>query len=308
MKEMKYIFGSVPSRRMGLSLGVSPIPKKTCNYACTYCQLGKTYNLANTRQMFYPVQDIIAEFEETIANSPNFDVVTIVGEGEPTLYLGLGDLISEIKKRTDKPVAVITNAALLYDENVQLELSKADIVLPSMDAYDNTTYRKINRPYGKLNYDEVYKGLVTFSEKYEGQLWLEIMLIDEVNDDEEALNNYAKLLNNIKYDRLYLNTPVRPPAESYVKEINSEKMLYAVEKLGGISIDLLKSLGFQSEIKDDLKAILSIIKRHPMNQFEIEEFLKSRECTNIDEIISDLKKDEQVDVIDYKGYITYRLK
>lgn len=308
MNEMKYVYGSVPSRRLGLSLGVSPIPEKTCNYSCIYCQLGRTPILNNTREMFFPVEDIIKEFEQTIANIPAFDIVTIVGEGEPTLYLGLGDLISEIKKRIEKPVAVITNGALLHDEKVRSELNKADIVLPSMDACDEDTFRRINRAHGTLDYQEVYEGLKIFSNEYKGQLWLEIMLIEGINDDEESLNKYAELLKDIKYDRLYLNTPIRPPAESHVKTVDSEKMLNAVEKLGGISIDLLKSLGFHSEIKDDYEAVLSIIRRHPMNQFEIEEFLKSRNCTEIDKVLNNLENNQKIDVINYKGFTTFRFK
>ncbi|HAG10444.1 MAG TPA: radical SAM protein, partial [Desulfotomaculum sp.] len=118
MIEFKYIYGPVPSRRLGLSLGVSIIPKKACNYSCIYCQLGRTDRMTNTRQLFYPVGDIIEELDKVLQNNISFDVVTIVGEGEPTLYLGLGELIEEIHKRTDKPVAVITNGALLYELQV----------------------------------------------------------------------------------------------------------------------------------------------------------------------------------------------
>lgn len=308
MEEMRYVYGPVPSRRLGLSLGISPIPKKTCNYSCIYCQLGRTDHMTNTREMFFPVKEIIDEFTAFLLSSPAFDVITIVGEGEPTLYLGLGELISEIQKRTDKPVAVITNGALLYDQEVQAELSRADIVLPSMDAYDETSYQTINRPYGKLDYHEVFGGLKSFSEAYQGQLWLEIMLIEGVNDQDSALEKYSGLLKNICYDRLYLNTTVRPPAEPYVKAIDHEKMNHAAEVLGGISIDLLHSQGFYSETADHYAAIISIIKRHPMNQFEIEGFLQSRGCGDVARLIGDLKKDSSVVSINYKGYDTYRLK
>ena len=118
--EFRYIYGPVPSRRLGLSLGVSPIPKKTCNYSCIYCQLGRTDRMTNTRKMFYPVQAILDELDEVIKRNIPFDVVTIVGEGEPTLYLGLGDLLEGIHERTDKPLAVITNGALLYDSQARL--------------------------------------------------------------------------------------------------------------------------------------------------------------------------------------------
>ena len=307
MSNMQYIYGPVPSRRLGISLGVSPIPKKTCNYSCIYCQLGRTDHLTNTRKMFFPVKEIIKEFEQVLRNNLEFDVVTIVGEGEPTLYLGLGELIEKIKRGTDKPVAVITNGALLYDQNVQAELMKADIVLPSMDAYDNFSYKKINRPHGTLDFHNVHRGLKIFSKKYQGQLWLEIMLMRDINDDDASMEKYSDLLKSIKYDRLYLNTPVRPPVEAHVKPIENEKINRAVEFLGGISIDLLFSHGFHSEIADHYDAIMSIIKRHPMNQFEINRFLELRGCNYISNIFNDLESDCKVEKINYKGYDTYRL-
>lgn len=257
--------------------------------------------------MFFPVKEIIKEFEQVLQNKLEFDVVTIVGEGEPTLYLGLGDLIDKIKHRSDKPIAVITNGALLYDKNVQAELSKADIVLPSMDAYDNFSFKKINRPHGTLDFHNVHQGLKIFSNKYQGQLWLEIMLMGDINDDDTSMKKYSNLLKNIKYDRLYLNTPVRPPAESYVKTIENEKLTHAVELLGGISIDLLVSQGFHSEDADHFAAIMSIIKRHPMNQFEISWFLESRGCSDVRKIFNALESDCKVENIYYKGYDTYRL-
>ena len=308
MKQLKYIFGPVPSRRLGISLGVSPIPKKTCNYSCIYCQLGRTDRMTNTRSMFFPVEEIIAEFDEVLKEQFRFDVVTIVGEGEPTLYSGLGELIDEIKKRTDKPIAVITNGGLLYDVQVQNELKKADLVLPTMDACDETIFRQINRPYKSISFTDVCSGLERFSKEFQGQLWIEIMLVKDRNDDDESLKKYAEMLQTIQYDKLYLNTPARPPAEPDVKVVDHERMDHAAQLLGGIAIDLLESQGFHSEIKDDYEAILSIIKRHPMNQFEIEGFLKSRKCGIIDSLLDRLRKDDSVENIDYKGYSTFRLK
>jgi len=305
---MKYVYGPVPSRRLGLSLGISPIPKKTCNYSCIYCQLGRTDHLTNTRQMFFPVEAILSELDSILAESVEFDVITIVGEGEPTLYLGLGELISQIRKRTDRPVAVITNGALLYDPDLRAELQLADIVLPSLDGYDQDSFRKINRPYGKIHFEQVLHGLEIFGEEYPGQIWIEIMLIAGVNDDDESLRKYSNLLKSIRYDRLYINTPVRPPAESDVQAIDAERMRRAIDILGGISIDHLVSQGFQSQISDDYLAILSIIQRHPMNQYEVEGFLESRGSEDIAVILERLKQDSKVASIYYKGYRTYRLK
>ncbi len=308
MSDYKYVYGPVPSRRLGLSLGISPIPKKTCNYSCIYCQLGRTDHLTNKRKMFFPIDAIMAEFEDILKTNTLFDVITIVGEGEPTLYSGLGELISEIQKRTDRPVAVITNGALLFDPGVQRELENADILLPSMDAYDEASFQTINRPYGKLSFSQVYGGLKAYADLYRGQLWLEIMLIDEINDDELALANYLELLQDIKYDKLYLNTPVRPPAELTAGCISPEKMSRFAQVLNGISIDMLTSEGFRSQIEDHYGAILSIIRRHPMNQFELESFLVTRGCRDIDSIMDSLNRDNTVIPINYKGYITYRLK
>lgn len=308
MNEMKYIYGPVPSRRLGISLGISPIPKKTCNYSCIYCQLGRTDHLTNTRKMFFSVEEILAEFDKFLKSEVKFDVVTIVGEGEPTLYLGLGELISEIKKRTDKPVAVITNGALFYDPDLRAELYDADIVMPTLDAYDEESFKKISRPYGTIHFDMVNDGLKAFSEEYRGQLWIGIMLVAGINDDDESLRKFSEILKRLKYDRLHINTPVRPPTESYAKAIDHKKMNHAVDVLGGTSIELLESEGFHSEIKDNYEAIMSIIKRHPMNQFEIEGFLNSRGCTDISGILDELKKDSKVVAIDYKGYVTFRLK
>ncbi len=304
----RYLYGPVPSRRLGLSLGISPIPKKTCNYSCIYCQLGRTDHLTNTRQMFFPVEDIVRELDQFLKSPVAFDVVTIVGEGEPTLYLGLGHLIRLIRLRTEKPIAIITNGALLYDRDVQDELMAADIVLPSLDAVDEDQFRRIHRPHRRLTFSQVFQGLVEFSHRTTGRLWLEVMLMAGVNDDDETLNRLKSMLDMVRYDRLYLNTPVRPPAEPWVRPLEHEQMERAVDRLGGISIDLLASEGFYSAIADPVDAIKSIIKRHPMNQYEISDFLSARGFENPDEVLARLNQDEAIVVIDYKGYHTYRLK
>ncbi|MDD4723114.1 MAG: hypothetical protein PHR07_10270, partial [Acidaminococcaceae bacterium] len=207
-----------------------------------------------------------------------------------------------------KPVALITNGALLCDCAVRREVAKADIVMPTLDAYDEVSFKKINRPFGKISFESVNNGLIAFSEEYDGELWLEIMLMSGINDDDESLMKYVQALRKIKYNRLYLNTPVRPPAETEVRAVSYEKMNKISAFLGGISIDLLVSKGFHSEIEDDYKAIISIIKRHPMNQFEIKSFLSSRNCKRINCIMDKLDCTENINIIKYRGFNTYRLK
>ena len=308
MKKLNCIFGPIPSRRLGRSLGISPIPKKTCNYSCVYCQLGRTDKMTNTRKEYFPLEVIIQEFKDYLKEIDDFDVVSIVGEGEPTLYSRLGELIDQIKTIVDKPVAVITNSALLYEKDVQEALMKADIVLPSLDAYNEDVYKKVDRPFGKLDFNRELNGLIEFSKLYKGELWLEVMLVKNMNSSRKDIDEFKKIIDKINHDRVYINTPVRPPAESFVQVADSDEINYAVEKLNGISIDKLTSGSFFSEIPDNYEAILNIIRRHPMTQFEVQSLLASRKETDMDNIFARLHDDESVDDINYKGITTYRLK
>jgi len=303
----KYVYGPVPSRRMGLSIGISPIPEKYCNYSCIYCQLGRTRNMTNERKEYFQLSNILEEFKAYLKEDLKFDVVTIVGEGEPTLYSRIGELIVGLQELTSKPITVITNGSLLYDKEVRMQLINADIVLPSFDAYDENSFKIINRSYGKIKFQDVYQGLKDFSKEYKGQLWIETMLIKGVNDDKESLIKLKSLLDGVNYSRLYINSPVRPPAENWVEPPSKESMQLAIEILEGISINFLASEGFYSDTKDDYEAILSIIKRHPMNQYELRSFLESRKCKDIEKIFERLNNDSNVEKINYKSYNTYRL-
>ncbi len=304
----KYLFGPVPSRRMGVSLGISPIPERTCSYSCVYCQLGRTKHMQSERKLFFPVRDIVDEFIHYQKSLQKLDVISIVGEGEPTLYSGLGELIDKIKEISDVPVAVITNSSLLADSAVQNALLNADIVLPSMDAYDEKTFRKINRPHFSVKYEDTQKGLIEFSHKYKGQLWLEIMLLAGMNDDDASLGKFAAMLPKIKYDRVYINTPVRPPAESFAEPPSKEQIQKAVEKLSAISIDMLSTGNFFSDVSDHYEAIKNICQRHPMNSFELETFLSSRNVADIETYKKRLEEDPEINCIKYKGITSYRLK
>ncbi|HIE57985.1 MAG TPA: radical SAM protein, partial [Anaerolineales bacterium] len=181
---MKYVFGPVPSRRLGQSLGIDPVPLKTCNWNCVYCQLGRSKPMTNERKDFFPVEEILAEVEEALAvHQPGeIDWVTFVGSGETTLNASIGALIRAVKTLTPLPVAVITNGALLYQPQVRAELVAADAVMPSFDAGNPQLYRRINRPHPDLTYERLLNGLLAFREKYEGHLWVEVMLIKDLND------------------------------------------------------------------------------------------------------------------------------
>lgn len=308
MNDLNYVFGPVPSRRLGRSVGVSPILDNTCNHTCVYCQLGRTRHMTNKRQEFFPLEDILSEFQRYAEDTDAYDVVSVVGEGEPTLYSRLGELLKGLKKLTDKPVTVITNGALLYDPQVRKDLMEADIVLPSLDAVTAEMYHRIDRPYGRLDFEESLKGLIEFSQAYKGELWLEIMLVDGMNTDEASLQAFAETVKKIRTDRIYINTPVRPPAEAEIMPASHEAIQRACELMGAISIDMLTTGSFTSEIADDYEACISICRRHPMNQFEIQGFLQSRGCQETGAFFKRLESDAHVLAVERKGMKTYRIR
>lgn len=308
MTNFKYIYGPVPSRRMGLSVGISPIAEGHCNYSCIYCQLGRTRNMTNERKRYFDHRDIVEEFKLYLSKDIKFDVATIVGDGEPLLYADLGILIDELKLLTDKPIALITNGSLLFDAKVREDLKNADIILPSLDATNEEMFKKINRPHGSIKFDDVIRGLQIFSNEYKGQLWIETMIVEGINDNRKFFLDLKELLGTIKYHKLYINSPVRPPAEKYVKQVSKDVIEEAVSILGGISIDKLASEGFYSKVEDDYEAVLSIVRRHPMNQFEIKSFIEQRGKSDIKDFFEKLNNDDKIEMVDYKGYYTYRLR
>lgn len=303
----KTIYGPIPSRRLGKSLGISPIPKKTCNYACVYCMLGPTTTMVSEPSMYYEVSMILEELEAFLKSGIPYDVVSIVGDGEPTLYAGLSELIDGIRLLTNKPIAIITNGATMDDPIVYQTLLKVDIVLPTVNGYDLASYKKINRPFKAIDFDSITNALARFSNEFNGQLWLELMLIKDFNDSEADLVKYKQFFKQFKYDRLYLNTPIRIPTEHFVEPITHQKMERAMEVLDAIGIEDVYTNGFTSSIQADMEAILSLIKRHPMHQYEITHFLTSRQCEDINSIFEQLEANPEVEKVDYHGFRNYRI-
>jgi wyosine [tRNA(Phe)-imidazoG37] synthetase (radical SAM superfamily) len=216
---MKYVFGPVPSRRLGKSLGIDPLPLKTCNWNCVYCQLGRSLPLTNQRREYFPRKEIMAEVEKALSAhaSAEIDWVTFVGSGETTLHASIGWLIRQVKALTNIPVAVITNGSLLYKPEMRLELSPADAVLPSLDAGNARLYRKLNRPYPEVSFKRLTEGLAAFRKEYQGKLWVEVMLVRGINDTEEALSEITATLKDIHPDEVHILQPERPPVETWVQ-------------------------------------------------------------------------------------------
>lgn len=230
---MVHLFGPVPSRRLGRSLGVDLIPSKTCPYDCIYCEVGPTTRL--TRQRFScQTETIIGELEDYLNDVPQPpDVITLAGSGEPTLNLGLGRIISSIKEMSQIPVAVLTNGALLYLPEVRAELAAADLVLPSLDSAREETYRLINRPLPGLSLESLLEGLTSFRREYRGRLWLEVMLLKGINDTEAELTLLRRALTEIAPDQIQLNTAVRPVVDELARPLDRVEMETAATFLGG---------------------------------------------------------------------------
>lgn len=302
----KYVFGPIPSRRLGQSLGVSPIPEKTCNYSCVYCQLGRTNDMHWQVKNYFPVQDILDEVKETLQEGVSYDVLSVVGEGEPALYADLKALLVGLKKLQKKPVCVITNAANIDDPRVADALLEADILMPSLDGVDETAWRTLHRPSPHIHFDKMMEALFDFRARYRGHFWLEVMLVRGVNDSKDQIDALAEAVRRLHPDRVFVNTPVRPPAESWVEVSSPETIAYAAKVLDATPIDALTEGTFSSAEEDPVEAIAEICLRHPMNQFEILHFLEGRGVSDAAPVFAALDARDGMVRVEYKGIATYR--
>lgn len=302
---MKYVFGPVPSRRLGQSLGIDTIPSKSCNWNCVYCQLGRTAPLTNERMAYFPCEDILAETAQTLADHQpgEIDFVTFVGSGEPTLHSKIGQLILGVKSLTDLPVAVITNGSLLYLPEVRRDLAQADVVLPSLDAGTADLYRRINRPHPEISFERLVDGLLSFRQEYSGRLWIELMLVQGLNDTAIALQEIAEVLRRIEPDEVHINLPTRPPAESWVRQPEEEGLMRAMAVLGDIARVVHPAEGsFDLSGYDHVvDAIIGIITRHPMRQEELERTLAQWAPGQVAEALDRLAASGRAQVVERLG-------
>ncbi len=239
---MKYIYGPVPSRRLGLSLGLSITPHKTCTFDCLYCQQGKTSQTTLERKEYTPISEVLDELRGWIANHPQeeakLDYITISGSGEPTLNTGIGKLIQEIKKMTSRQVAVITNASFLSDAGVRKEIIAADLIVPSLDAAVEQVFREIDRPHPGIKAEDIINGLVELRKEFSGKIWLEVMLAKGINDDIRYIKKLKEAADRINPDKIQLNSPVRTTAESGILPV-AETKLKRIKKLLGEKCEII---------------------------------------------------------------------
>lgn len=216
------IFGPVPSRRLGRSLGVDLVPLKTCTYDCIYCQLGRTTCKTTERKKWVSLDGVLEKLTERLSSKP--DYITLSGSGEPTLYSRVDELIDRIKAITDVPVAVLTNGSLLWREDVRDQLISADLVIPSLDAGDQAMFRLVNRPHEDISFEQMLAGLIDFRRRFRGEYWLEVFVIGAYTAIPAELAKVANCVERIRPDRVQLNTVSRPPAEKYAVGVSSERL------------------------------------------------------------------------------------
>jgi len=260
------VFGPVPSRRLGFSLGVDPIPRKCCNFDCIYCQVGKTTRTETERKSFFDREKLVAEVLDHLQQARTVEIVTFSGSGEPTLNKDLGWMLRELKKKIGTPLAVITNGSLLFQEDVREDLLAADVVLPSLDAVIEETFRTINRPHTSISVDRVVQGLRTFSSVYKGKIWLEIMFARGINDTAEELERFRTVLSGISIDKIQLNTITRPAPDEAAKPLETAELL-KIRQLLGARCEIITGFDKRSEalgMDDWVARVLAILERRSL--------------------------------------------
>ena len=298
---MKYVYGPVPSRRLGFSLGVDVVPYKTCTLDCIYCQIGRTTQKTLDRRPYAQKADILEEVKEVLKQKQQIDYITFSGSGEPTLNSDIGALIKEVKAVASLPVAVLTNSTLLFMEDVRQDLLNADVVLPSLDAASPHVFRRVNMPHPALKIESIIDGLKRFRNIYRGRIWLEIMLIKGFNDNAEELLRIRNAISEIQPDRVHLNTVVRPPSLISAKPLNREEMA-AVKKYLGEDCEVVAEFhghrdGEAQNVED---AIVEMAKRRPVTIVDIANVLGISE-TNAGQIIRGLREKKRLQEKQYQG-------
>ena len=260
-----FVYGPVPSRRLGRSLGVDIVPFKVCTYDCIYCQLGRTTQKTLDRGALVPAGQVVQELEGILGRVPRPDYVTISGSGEPTLHVELGRLTAQIKRITDVPLAIITNGSLLFRPEVREACRTADLVIPSLDAGDESAFQYVNRPHPSLQFQEVVQGLVQFRKEYEGEIWLEILLLGGFTATAREVSKIKKHTDRIQPDRIQLNTVVRPAAEEFALPARREelKQLREVFGEGAEVIASFPGRGRTKQFEARCEEILSLVSRRP---------------------------------------------
>jgi wyosine [tRNA(Phe)-imidazoG37] synthetase (radical SAM superfamily) len=308
----KYLFGPVPSRRLGMSLGVDLVPRKVCSLDCVYCEVGKTTKLTTDRKEYIKYDKVVEELNHYFANNPDPDYITFSGSGEPTLNSRLGEILQYIKqKKANIPVAVLTNGTVFFEKEVRSVLLNADVVLPSLDAATESVFRKINRPEKGLTIGTYIEGLVEFRKEFKGKIWLEILILPNYNDSDEEILELKKAIELIKPDSVQLNTLDRPGTISDLQSATKEKLEHIAEVLDFKNVVIIASAPERKNneaYRDDTEAvILETITRRPCTLDDLIKIL-GLHINEINKYLDVLEEEDRIERVEQNRGVFYQLK
>ena len=307
----KYLFGPVPSRRLGMSLGVDLVPHKVCSLDCVYCECGPTTKLTLDRKEYILYDKVTRELEHYFANNPDPDYITFSGSGEPTLNLRIGDVLKFIKqKKPNIPVAVLTNGTLLPQKQVRKELLNADVVLPSLDAVLNSSFQKINRPNPTINIEEYINGIRDFRNEFKGKIWLEILIIPGYNDSEADLISLKDAIEKIRPDSIQLNTLDRPGTLEGIRASTRSELQHIVDFWNLDNVEIIASAPDRKDIKsyraDIETAILETIKRRPCTLMDLAKIIGTH-INEVNKYLDVLEADKKIESVRQDRGLFYQL-
>ena len=274
----KYLFGPVPSRRLGMSLGIDLVPKKVCSLNCVYCEVGKTTKLTTDRMEYIKYDNLIGELNQFMSSKPNIDYITFSGSGEPTLNSRIGEVLTYIKQNyPDAKTAILTSGALLSSPQVRSELLEADVILPSLDAATQSVFNKINRPSIDLNITTYIEGLIDLRKEYKGEIWLEVFLLKDYNDSIEELALIKEAILKIKPNIVQLNTLDRPGTIDGLKALTKEELQKVKDYWNMPNVEIIASAAQREEVESfntDIEGtILATIARRPCTLDDLHQIL-----------------------------------
>jgi wyosine [tRNA(Phe)-imidazoG37] synthetase (radical SAM superfamily) len=308
----KYLFGPVPSRRLGMSLGVDLVPRKVCSLDCVYCEVGKTTLLTSIRKEYILYSKVKNELLNYFKTNPDPDYITFSGSGEPTLNIYIGEVLKFVKKhKPNIPVAVLTNGTLFFDAHVRKSILEADIVLPSLDAATKDVFNKINRPAEDLNIEMVIEGLIKFRKEFAGKIWLEILILPGYNDSLNELAEMKKAILKIKPDSVQLNTLDRPGTVQGLRGATRQELKSIVEFLDLDNVEIIAASPQRKKIqayRNDIEnTILETISRRPCTIEDIIEILGIH-ISEINKYLDVLEADGKIESVKQDRGIFYKLK
>jgi len=270
---MRYVFGPVPSRRLGMSLGVDMIPYKTCTFDCVYCECGRTtVHEVTRRQHFASLAPVLDEISQVLKRGRRLDYITLGGSGEPTLNVQCGELIREIRRITDVKVAVLTNGSLLTEREVFQDLLEADLVVPSLDAARQSPFERVNRPVTGLSIESIAEATAEFVKAFSGDVWLEVLLAEGLNDSEQDLDALVEAVGRIAPLQAQIGTVERPGTEDWARPVADKVLADFAARLGpqGTVIGSPERDAGGSSGSDISAAVLALVSRRPCTIDDIE--------------------------------------